>query len=300
MKRYLMGAILLPVAAALLGAGAAAAQAPPSGENEQEITVTGRNERLTTTLKSVLSETGFGQIGRYEDPVCPGVTGLPENHAAVVVGLIRSNAEQAGLRLKEEGCRPNAVAIFTADPAALVKGLKTRDRSMFGEMSDAEIDALAATAGPVISWRGVETRSHDGSMPNRADSVNGETVAGRGPLVIRNAMATRNAENVRQDIRMSIAAIEAPAIRGKTLQQLADFATLHLFLDLDAQAARAAGRSSILSLFDTGPGAAPAALTAFDKGMLKGLYGDTKNNVSSSQRRGAIVREIGKALNGSE
>lgn len=282
--------------AAIVGVAAGGfAQAPV--ETDADITVTGRREALTNTLKAVLSETGFDQIGRFEEPVCPGVAGLDADEAALIVGIIRANAQEAGMTLLEEGCRPNAVAVFVSDPAALVRGWKTRDRTMFGTMTEAEIDALAARPGPVLSWRIVETMRYDGGRPERAESVEGVTAA-KPPLVIRNALATRNQENVRQDITMSIAAIDMDSIRGKTLQQLADFATLHLFLDLSPEAAERAGDSSMLSLFSDRPAGAPlpTSLSAFDRGMLKGLYGERRNNFDSHRQRERMVRQITRQM----
>jgi len=283
----------LVLAAAALATASAPAQVPEA--DSEDITVTARRQALTTTLRAVLAETGFGQLGRFEAPVCPGVTGLPENHSAVIVGIIRANARDAGLKLQEEGCRPNAIAVFVSDPRALLLGWKARDRSMFGTMTEAQIDALAATAAPVLSWRVVETRRYDGAIPDRVDEVDGQR---KDVLMIRNALASRNEQNVRQDIMMSVAVIRSSAIRGKTLQQLADVATLHLMLDLAPDAPARAGPDSILTLFEDRPRGAivPDRLSAFDRGMLKGLYGQAKNNFDSHRQRSALVRQINREV----
>lgn len=279
--------------AASLGAsdGALAQAAPAQGG---EITVTGRREALTTMLKNVLTESSNGQIGRFEESVCPGVAGLPENYASVVVGLIRANAKEAGLTLEEEGCAPESIAVFVPEPRALVKGWKDKDAGLFGSMTDKEVAALTRRDYPIVSWRVVQTMAWDGTEPERVSSIGGVPTSGEGALVIRNARATRNTENVRQDIRLALAVIDSDEIAGKSLQQLADIATLHLFLDVAPDAGEKATSDSMLSLFAKRPSGVPlpARLSAADRGMLAGLYESRVNNLSGERQRSRMVREI--------
>ncbi len=111
--------------------------------------------------------------------------------------------------------------------------------------------------------------------------------------VVRNAAATRLYKNVRHDIILSMAAIDLKAAHGKTVQQLADIATLHLFLDVSWRASAEAPSGSMLSLFSKRPKGmpAPTRLSQIDWGMLKGLYGLVDNNISAAQQRGRMVRE---------
>lgn len=291
MKYRTIAAMLL--SAASVGAADLALAQAAEAPGGQEVTVTGRREALRQTLKSVLTETGFGQLGRFETRVCPGVTGFPQDYAAVLIGIIRANAAAAGATLQPEGCKPNAVVVFLPEPQDLVKGWQECDPSMFGTMTKAQVDALAGQPGPVLSWRVTETMAHDGTQPGRMQQFDGQPTR-EGALVIRNAIASRTSENVRQDINMSIVLIDKDAIKGKSLQQLGDLATLHLFLDISPEAAKKAGQGSILSLFEQRPEGAPipASLSAFDRGMLKGLYAESKNNFTSRRQRGRVVRHI--------
>lgn len=284
-SRFLTALVPL-LAASIVAADAGLAQA--SMEQQGDITVTGRREALTSMLKNVLEESD-GQIGRFEERVCPGVSGLREDFAAVIVGVVRANAEAAGLRLEEEGCAPDAIAVFVSDPRALVRGWKEHQPSLFGRMSEEEVAALAGRSYPIVSWRIVETMGWDGVEPERVRTEDGSEM-----LQVRNARASRNSENVRQDIKLSLAVIDSKAIAGKSLQQLADIATLHLFLDVAPDAGEKAPSDSMLSLFEPRPAGTPlpVQLSAADRGMLGGLYRARTNNFDERDQRGRMVREI--------
>lgn len=276
---------LVPVAAAL--------QQQPT--DSQTVTVTGRTKRVTSILKTVLRPSGLDQLGRYEVPVCPGVNGAPKGTGYTLLRLIRENAAANGVRLEEPGCKPNALALFVTTPDALVTGLKKKAPGYFGLISAPDFKRLSTSGAPIRSWHVIETNGRNGEMLEDFGGLNGEPSSGYAK-VVKDAAATRVYENTRQDILLGFAVIDSNATVGKTVQQLADVISMHLFLDLGQDAAKSAGSGSILSLFEPrDPAQAlPAEMSSFDKGVLAGTYALERNNYNAQFQRHRIAREIAK------
>jgi hypothetical protein len=275
--------MVLAAAAATPAAAQTAPQAQP--QPDTEILVTGRLDEVRRVVRSVLSQSGPGhQIARFEEPVCPGVAGLPDAYATTIIDIIRANARQAGVKLAPEGCAPNAVASFVPDPPAFVRGLWQRDKTLFGSLTDTQVEALAARPDPVISWRTTETRGRDGStlQPVSGLDLGSAGLQMTGPVyVTRNGSASRIEMTVRQDIRMA-------------------FAAMHLLLDIAPGAGAVAGTTSILSLlYPASPGSAPpASLSATDRGMLGGLYQQARNYFDIYRQRAALTEAVRRELEG--
>jgi hypothetical protein len=93
------------------------------------------------------------------------------------------------------------------------------------------------------------------------------------------------------------AVIDAAKIQGKSMEQLADLATLHLLLEIKQDALNPPG--SILSLFDERPqgAAAPAGFSTYDRAMIDGLYRPHENNRTPAQQFSQIATAVRKAGN---
>jgi hypothetical protein len=85
------------------------------------------------------------------------------------------------------------------------------------------------------------------------------------------------------------------ATPGKTLRQLADISTMHLLLDINQRAGER-DPGSILSLFEERAAglSAPARLSRFDRGTLRGFYTQRQNNRSARQQAENIAKAIEK------
>ena len=87
--------------------------------------------------------------------------------------------------------------------------------------------------------------------------------------------------------------VDAAKIQGKSMEQLAALATLHLLLEIK-QDALSSNPASILSLFAERPegAAAPPGLSKFDRAMVEGLYGPNENNRSAAQQFSQIATAV--------
>jgi hypothetical protein len=297
------------VKTSLAAAFAAIALTAPAFAAEPEIVVEGQRKQLSAQLKQLFNESSSGQLGRFEESVCPAVIGFPAEWTGILDGLLRKNISAAGLKVQDTGCRPNALLIFIDDPQAVVQGLYEAQPDFFGVMSPAKYHELSDAKRPVYSWHVIEQRSRDGVALNSVSGIgNGSgassPVGSSGAKIVRNAAATRLYNNVREDMLLSFAIIDKPQTQGKTLRQLADLATMHLLLDIQP-GAKASG-DSILSLFDNGDAntatpngdgvniALPERMSDLDKRTVAGLYAIPGNNYNAATQRDRIAARITK------
>ena len=75
----------------------------------------------------------LGKIARWEDGVCPNVTGLPANFAKFIAKRIRDAATTAGAPVNaDESCKPNIDIVFTTKPQGLLDSIRTKDPVLLG------------------------------------------------------------------------------------------------------------------------------------------------------------------------
>lgn len=291
MRRLLL--LLASTTAVLTAAPLAAQTAPPATATaapaSSDIVVQGTREELRTQLRQIL-DTSDGQLARFENAFCPKVIGFPKDWTGHLEKMIRANAVDAGVKVEPVGCKPTALVIFIDDPQRLVVELRKAMPTLFDGYTSNELDQLTAVKRPAYTWRTVEMMDRNGLTLSSAGQVNGEASNAK---IVRNANSSRVTSNVRYDIMTSFAAIEIGKTPGRTLRQLADYATMNLMLDLSRDAARKAPPESILSLFNVAdPEAAPQQMSAMDKGSLRGLYAQKNNNVSAAVQRGRMAKAM--------
>lgn len=265
---------------ACLAALACAAPLAAQGTGERDgdnIVVTGRAEQPTrsevTAQARAITREGSGlrrePLSLVQDWFCPGISGLTEAGAAAMIDRIRFNADRLDIRLASDGnCRPNLVIMFVDDGRALVNRLHERTPELFKSLNGEDRRALLAHAGPVHAWNVTAIRTRDGMpVPERTSLAD--------PPQVSAAMAhSKIYIPIRSDITASYIVIERNAARGKTLVQLADYATMRSLAQTRPPEQDVA-MDTILTLFDDA--AAPAEMTGFDTAYLGALYDSIPN-----------------------
>ncbi len=223
-------------------------------------------------------------LPRFEDRLCPGVIGLEHEYAELVVTRLRMNAEQFGLRLAgEEGCDPNLVIAIVDDSRAYLVDLMERRGYLFRDMSPADREAMLDDADASGVWHQLAARTRDGIRVGRRDNLAQIPEAGMWQA------HSRIYRPVRHDITYALVLLNREEVRGLTLRQLADYATLRaLATQFPDEAGE--GQATMLSLFDTGD-ARPEELTAFDRAWLARLYDGIPNLPGANRLRGVEVAE---------
>jgi len=274
-------ALLAAIPAALLVSLPAAGQEsepPPAAreEGDDNIVVTGERatHREVSRQAREITDIGGGirrhPLARIEDRLCPGVLGLKQAGAELMVDRIRWNAEKLGLWLADDtNCSANLIIAFVEDGQAALAALVDERPYLFDTMTRPERLAMLAEEGPVRVWTTAETRTRDGMPIEQHESL-------FDPPVVSMWMAhSKIYLTIREDITQVVVLFDREGVRGKSIIQLADYATMRGFArtrPTDGDAAL----DTILALFDANH-EPPPSLTDFDQAYLRSLYEEIPN-----------------------
>jgi hypothetical protein len=108
---------------------------------------------VSAFVQSHTAVTHLGRIARWDDPICPGIAGLPAGFSKFILQRIRTVAAAAGAKVDPEGCRANISIVFTTSPQALVDGLRAKDPVMLGYFDNSDqADKLAKVNHAIQAW----------------------------------------------------------------------------------------------------------------------------------------------------
>ena len=261
----------------LLAWPAQAQDARRSSAGERDIVVTGRAEAETTArevsrqARAVTRPQNMydGPLARFEDRLCPGILGLKEDFAALMIDRIRYNAEALDIWMaSEEGCTPNLIVAFVKDGQGELAGLQRRHGYLFESLPVAEREDLLAEAGPVRVWTTTVMRSRDGMEMSQRQGLTDP------PVVSMWSAHSKIYLPVREDITQVVVVFDVEGVAGKSLVQLADYATMR-GLARTRPVEDDPAMDTILTLFHSD--APPLAMTRFDRAYLAALYDSIPN-----------------------
>jgi hypothetical protein len=278
-------ASLLATLGALLATAPALAQ-----EAGQDIVVTGERPSHAEVSRQARDVTDIGSdirdrpLARVEDRLCPGVMGLKRYAAEMMIDRIRWNAERLNMWLADDAdCRPNLIIAFVEDGKATMAELVDHQPWLFETLSRPEREALHAEQGPVREWTTAQDRTRDGMPIERRESLTNP------PTVSMWMAHSKIYLTIRQDITQTVVLFDREGVRGKSIVQLADYATMRGFARTRPAEGDAA-LDTILALFD--PGHAPAEqLTDFDQAYLRSLYKEIAN-LPAAMKLGDVSDEL--------
>ena len=214
-------------------------------------------------------------LPRFQDPLCPGVIGLKVEVAQAIVGRIRQNAEQIGLRLADERtCEPNVIATFVADGKDYLTRLAADRPDMFAEMTRAERKVLLDEPGKVRTWRRTAVRTRDGMVVTRRDNLMDI------PQAAMWGAHTKIYVPTRRDVIAAMVLFDRDAIGGLKVFQIADYVTMRALAGETFEDIAPDG-GTILTLFEE-PDARAPALTRYDLAFLDTLYSAMPNVPASA------------------
>ena len=292
----------------LLASGLAAQPAP-----DPNIVVTGEREPPTSREVteqarniSIIGSPLDDPLPRFEDRVCPGVLGLEDDGAAYIIQRIRHNAEQFDVRLhKDDGkCEPNFIVAFVADAQGQMAQLARSQGYMLAGMSVSARGELLDASGAARVWTNTVMRTNTGApapprgssstVPERVAAYNPETGEQfrMGPLPPESTGSASHSRiyfPVREDIYSVLILFDREQVKGKSLLQLADYATMR-GLAFTRETSGEVPAATILGLFD-GEGPKPERLTSFDTAYLTSLY-DGIPNMPAQSKIGGVNRQL--------
>ena len=278
--------------AAFLASCALAAAPAAAQQGDDSIVVTGQAERPSadavaaqaraiTRADPALRDVPLALV---QDRLCPGVIGMTVESAVPIIDRIRATAQELGVPLADDAqCRANLVLVIVADGAQELAALHRSSPQLFETLTPPERRDLLASPGPARAWHVTSMRSRDGFRIPQAESLD------RPPATTMWSAHSKIYLAVRQDIDTSFVLLDSAAVKGKTLVQLADYATMR-GLARTRPPEDAAGLDTILSLFAS-QGTPPQGLTQFDRSYLAALY-NSPANVPGMQKLLGVNREL--------
>lgn len=267
---------LAGLAGALILATPAWAQDGPEAAaepDENDIVITGRLptrgevERQARDITDMSSALRREPLPRFEDRLCPGVLGLRPDGASLIIDRIRDTARRLDLWLTDDDgtCSPNFIVAFVEDGKADIQRIAENNGWAFEDMSLARRRSLLEEDGPVRVWTTTQMRTRDGVPIPRSTNLND-------PPQVNTWMAhSKIYTAVREDITRVVVLIDKDGAKGKTLLQLADYATMRGLARTRPVDGNGRSMDTILALFDPA-GSPPQELTDFDEAYLASLY----------------------------
>lgn len=275
---------MLPVALALL-----LAAAEPTAE--AEIVVSGeqvRDENLHEFVRDIGEETDERQLARWDEPLCPWVTGLLGAHNAYIGDTITALADAVGAGASEPDCAINLVVIVNDDPNALIDGLRSRQPLLFESLDPPERDLLARGNAPVRVWSAVEVRGSDGRRLTRTGNEGPRSIGqGFDVSILTGVLPSRVLRSTRVDLATTFIVLDAARLEGLSLQQISAFVSMLALAQLDTREP-VEPDNSILNLFHFAD-SAPEDFTPWDIAYLRALYA-SDNRRSADAQRGQMAR----------
>jgi hypothetical protein len=304
--------MLLGTIALLLALQAAPAPATPKPD---DIVVTGQRLTPETARRYVndISRPVNGQLPLFRYPVCPAVQGVAPEHAAVVVERIRKVVKHVGIRLDKPDCAPNLRVIVVDDSQKFVEELSRKNPGYFEGLERSELKRLLRDESPALAWSNLQAQNEDGHI--YADNVSGRSpfdrmsknrmTSGDASMnmprgdgaagVMRTSSASIIKATTRQAMVESYVVVEASAIDGKSLMQLADYATMRT-LAAAQPPANGAIVDTILTLFNPAQ-EAPPSIRVPDIAYLKALY-SAAPTMTSAQQLNRLTKAVLEASSG--
>jgi hypothetical protein len=310
----------------------AAAQQPPASATEAsssstpadevrhrpDVIVTGDRAEFETKITGFvnqLTDFDYGDsnkgLARWEDPVCPLVSGLPQGMAEYILLRVSEVARAAGAPLAGENCRhPNLFIIVTKNPEKYLREQeKDHYADVFGGAAPMLINEFVATPRPVRTWYDTVERTPEGlpmlneSLPGASQqkwiSTGGNPYAvpvrpadAQATLTNPWAQASHVVLNVVWAIKKLYVIVDPTRFKGVKLGQLADYVSMAGLAQIKLDP-KVAGDPTILTLFDTAPEAASAGLTDWDQAFLKSFYTAEQKTVMA---RSAIARDMVRTI----
>lgn len=215
-------------------------------------------------------------VARFSDAACFGTAGLPTAMGQALVNRMMDNALAVGATVAPDGCKPNILVLFMDDAPAELKRLRKTDGRLFESIPNDEMRAVTRSVGPVQVLNTVETRGKDGDSLRPGD-----------PPELKLRSPTRIDLPIRLDLIGSVVIIARSAVPGRSINQLADYATMRALAR--TRDAEADSDGTILSLF-TAPTPPAGGMTAFDRSYLRALFTAPANGYASSTMA-AVGRE---------
>ena len=271
---------------------ATAAPAAAQEANPPPIVVEGEktpDEKALSDLAREIAGNPRGRrpLARFEQPLCLMVASTDAELGREVAERVIENARAAKVRVRGNGCRPNALLAFSDDAQAQLRDIRKSGRRLFAGISARDIDAAMGARDPVYVFQASKQTAASGE----AIIVSPEAAGQNGLPGPSNAIwsSGRLKREIREDMLAVLVVVDNAAIAGLSPLQIADYASLRLLAPTgEVDMAEANAPRTIMTLF-AAPTSAPPAMTRFDRAYLRSLYRMPAGSFASEVLRAAVL-----------
>ncbi|HTC83299.1 MAG TPA: hypothetical protein VK683_03050 [Rhizomicrobium sp.] len=235
--------------------------------------------------------TRLGKIARWEEGVCPNVTGLPANFAKFIAKRVRDVAAAAGAPVNaNEGCKANIDIVFTTKPQGLLDSIRAKDPVLLGYFDNSsQADQMAMVTRIIQAWHATQTvdvRGH--TLVDSRNNVSGGTAQSSNA---QNSFGNRLGDGLHSSYYHAIIVADPSKLGDYEIGTLAD----HIAMLALAQPAAEETCADLPSILDMTSAQchkdAPAkTLTTADTGYLRGLYQADPGTSLRTQKDGIAFR----------
>jgi len=222
------------------------------------------------------------QIGRWHDPVCVQVWGLPlAAQAAKIKARIESMAQAVGLPAARPGCKINVEIVFTAQPQMMMDAIARRWEPVLGYYHRDKTAQLKTVTHPIQAWYVTGTESESVNIGGLIDSGISPNEYLNSPRAVDDpeqrppiGCVDRFTACYKSEFGNVLIVADSKALDGKTLRLIADDMVM-LALSQPKSLDGCNALSSVIDAFAKSPCPGrdpPNGLTPADAAYLKALY----------------------------
>lgn len=267
-------ALLILTAAVALGA-CAATETSQTSTGLSEANRAARRAELAPQVEGFVNEVaGPGNeagMARWNEEVCPQVTGLSKQQGEFVLARISDVARAAGVPLAGEKCRPNLFIFVTDHPKELVDAMEEQKFAfVFGANARTDlIHEFMDAPRPVRVWYNTTTEIIRSPIP-----IDAKDLGVTAPVISR-----------------VFVVVDQAHLEGVSDGQLADYVAMVGLAELKP-AVHVDNVKTVLSLFDGPPQSSPPGMTDWDRAFLKSLYEIEQSGEQRTELASTMVVEI--------
>ena len=270
----------------MIGSAAAAqtpqAAPPPASPQQDDIVVVGttdRDKQVRDFVRALTSDSNPDMpLARFDmSSVCPAAVGLGGKHDTAITERMRKVAAAASIAVAKAGCKPNVLVLFARDKDAMIKALRREHPIYFLDANKRSI-TIPKQRGPATAWH------LEGRVDREGNGVNKDP---DGDFYVVNTSVTpsRISTTMRPIFMASVVVIDLDALVGLTTTQVADYAAMRAYAQVDPARLAKSNAPTILTVLEAPMNSAvPETLTQWDLSYLKALYSAEANHRAARQK----------------
>lgn len=287
------------MASALISGTPVQAAGSPSAEEDpvrvEDVVVSSR--RLQDEAEAFVAELAAPPpkrgLARWRGAICIGVANLSQSVARPLIDHIATVASGYDVRIREPGCQPNVIIVFTDDAPGLARGLVEHDADAFRvrwtsqlDRGQKALDAFQNGDWPVRWWH--VSMPVIGISGQRAIRMPGDVE----PIYVPGEGLANKGRPITDVLSKVIVIVDIAKVEGTELPLLGDYLAMVVLAQVDPEGGT--GRfDTVLNLFhETGR---EEGLSGWDKAYLASLYGAFSERIDRYNHASSIVRDLRRA-----